>query len=334
MLGLVGSAVEVVPQPAKETTHAYTREQAAAVLAQQHQAAGKLLHATSRPIGDSWPAGVPTSLRERYGRLEHLGQGGHGIVFRALDRHLDRIVVLKFMASTQLSTEMARKYFLREVKLAASLNHPNIVHIYDIGEAERVLYYAMEYVDGVPLTAYLPQKAGMRDLSFLFSVVSQLCDALDNAHGQGILHRDVKPDNVLVAVDGTVKLFDFGLARVADEGFGEQSVLIGTPHYMAPEQLMGAKADYRADIYALGVLLFRALTGFLPFADDNLFAAQALQPVPDPRKFNAALPAGVVPIIEKLMAKKPEGRYTNCRDMAIELYTVLFVEAAGGWSHP
>jgi tRNA A-37 threonylcarbamoyl transferase component Bud32 len=326
---MVDAAVEVPSQPASQSTMAYTREQTAAAMTEV--AAGKLMHATHKPISGTWPSTVPMSLRERYGRLESLGQGGHGVVYRALDRHLDRVVVLKVMASRQLSTELARKYFLREVKLAASLNHPNVMHIYDIGEADGVPYYSMEYIDGVPLTTYLPQRAAMRDLSFLFCVLSQLCDALDYAHSQGVLHRDVKPDNVLIGADGTVKLFDFGLARIADEGFGEQSELIGTPHYMAPEQLMGGKVDHRADVYALGVLLFRALTGFLPFADENVFAAHALQPVPDPRGFNPALPAGVVPIIHKIMAKKAEDRYGTCRELADDLYAALFVEAAGGW---
>ncbi len=273
---------------------------------------------------DGWPQGVPPGLSERYGELERLGQGGNGVVFRATDKLLGRQVVLKFMIQGTMPSETARKYFLREVKLSASLNHPNIVHIYDMGNTDDVLWYAMEFVDGVPLTAHLAIGQPIRDIVFLMSVVDQLCAALDHAHAQGLVHRDIKPDNVLVANDGTVKLLDFGLARAMDEGFGEQSVLAGTPYYMAPEQLDGSPVDHRADIYALGVVLFRMFTGHLPFSDGNIFVAHAVEPVPDPRKFNRDLPAEAVAVVLKAMAKKSVDRYSNCRQIALDVHTALF----------
>lgn len=303
--------------PVNQSTQAYTRSAAAHL-------ASSLLHARSRPASGPWPLGVPHSLSDRYGRLEHLGQGGQGVVFRAVDRHLDRVVVLKFMGATTMSSDVARKYFLREVKLAASLNHPNIAHIYDIGKADDVPYYAMEYVDGVPLSAYLPPRTPIRDLAFLFSVLTQLCDALDHAHGLGVLHRDVKPDNVLVAADGTVKLFDFGLVRVTNEGLGEQSVLIGTPHYMAPEQRIGGRVDHRTDIYALGVTTFRMLTGHLPFTEGNIFVAHATSPVPDPRSLQPELPPTVNAVTQQMLAKKPSDRFDSCREIAVAMHRALF----------
>ncbi len=308
-------AGQEVPRVMTESTVAYARE---------IQAIGPLLHAQTWPIEGEWPEMIPPGLAERYGNLEHIGTGGNGVAFRAVDLHLNRLVVLKFLAHSAMPTELARKYFLREVKLAASLNHPNIVHIYDIGKVDDVLYYAMEYVDGVPLSAYLPVREPIRDWQFFYAVIAQLCEALDHAHAQQILHRDIKPDNVLVAADGVVKLFDFGLARVADEGFGEQSVLIGTPHYMAPEQLMGGRVDHRADIYALGVMVFRLVTGVLPFQDGNVFAAHAVEPVPDPRMFNPSLPAAIVPVIEKAMAKQAAARYSTARELSHDLYNALF----------
>ncbi len=275
-------------------------------------------------ITDGWPTGVPEALSSRYGELERLGQGGNGVVFRATDKLLGRQVVLKFMIQGSMPSETARKYFLREVKLSASLNHPNIVHIYDMGNTDDVLWYAMEFVDGVPLTAHLALGQPIRDIVFLMSVVDQLCAALDHAHAQGLVHRDIKPDNVLVANDGTVKLLDFGLARAMDEGFGEQSVLAGTPYYMAPEQLDGSAVDHRADIYALGVVLFRMFTGHLPFSDGNIFVAHAVEPVPDPRKYNRDLPSDAVAVVMKAMAKKPAERYANCRQIALDVHVALF----------
>jgi tetratricopeptide (TPR) repeat protein len=277
-----------------------------------------------------WPTGVPTGLADRYGDLERLGQGGNGVVFRATDKLLGRQVVLKFMIQGTMPSETARKYFLREVKLSASLNHPNIVHIYDMGNTDDVLWYAMEFVDGVPLTAHLALGQPIRDIVFLMSVVDQLCAALDHAHVQGLVHRDIKPDNVLVANDGTVKLLDFGLARAMDEGFGEQSVLAGTPYYMAPEQLDGSTVDHRADIYALGVVLFRMFTGHLPFSDGNIFVAHAVQPVPDPRQFNRDLPIEAVAVVMKAMAKKPADRYSNCRQIALDVHAALFGHMRAG----
>ena len=273
---------------------------------------------------DGWPQGVPQGLSDRYGDLERLGQGGNGVVFRAMDKLLGRQVVLKFMIQGTMPSETARKYFLREVKLSASLNHPNIVHIYDMGNTDDVLWYAMEYIDGVPLTAHLAIGQPIRDIVFLMSVVDQLCAALDHAHAQGLVHRDIKPDNVLVGNDGTVKLLDFGLARAMDEGFGEQSVLAGTPYYMAPEQLDGSNVDHRADIYALGVVLFRMFTGHLPFSDGNIFVAHAVEPVPDPRKFNRDLTPEAVAVVMKAMAKKAQDRYPNCRQIALDVHAALF----------
>lgn len=300
--------------PINESTIAYTR-------ASQPMPGRTPGRQTGTP---EWPVGIPTGLSERYGNLTHVGTGGHGVVYKATDLHLGRTVVLKFMAQSAMSTEMARKYFLREVKTASILNHSNIVHIYDIGKIDDVLYYSMEFVDGQPLSAYLPPAAPINDFPFVLSMLNQICDALDHAHAQNILHRDVKPDNVLITQEGVAKLFDFGLARAADEGFGEQSVLIGTPHYMAPEQLMGGRVDHRADLYALGVLLFRVLTGSLPYATGNVFAAHAVSPIPDARQFNPNLPPAVVPVLRKLLAKRPEDRYNNGQEIAAAMYDALY----------
>ncbi len=273
---------------------------------------------------DGWPEGVPVSLGRRYKGLEQLGQGGNGVVFRATDSLLGRVVVLKFMLDGAMPSDVAKRYFEREIKMAASLSHPNIVHIYDMGNEDGVPWYSMEYVEGLPLTAHMPVNEPVADRIFLMSVIEQICAALDHAHGHGMLHRDIKPDNILIAVDGTAKLLDFGLARAFDDGFGEQSVLAGTPYYMAPEQIDGSDVDHRADIYALGVILYRMFTGRLPFFEGNIFVAHALEPVPDPTQFNAALTPAVTAVILHCLQKKPADRPRNCGQIKIELHEALF----------
>ena len=270
-----------------------------------------------------WPSGVPLALSSRYGDLERLGQGGNGVVFRATDKLLGRMVVLKFMLEGSMPSDMQRKYFLREVKLAAQMNHPNIVQIYDMGESGGVLWYAMEFVSGKPLTAHLVYGTPVSDTKWLLDVLDQFCAALDHAHAYGLIHRDIKPDNVLIADNGSVKLLDFGLARVRDEGFGELSVLAGTPYYMAPEQLDGSNVDHRCDIYALGVVVFRMFTGYLPYSEGNVFVAHAVEAIPDPRRLNKNLDERAVAVINRAMAKRPADRYASCKALAADVKAAL-----------
>jgi len=265
---------------------------------------------------DGWPDGVPAGLASRYSELERLGQGGNGVVFRANDKLLSRVVVLKFMIDGAMPTEMARKYFDREVKMAASLSHPNIVHIYDMGDVQDVPWYSMEFVDGMPLSAHLPLGEPITDTTFAASIIRQICAALDHAHSHGMIHRDIKPDNILVSHEGKVKLLDFGLARAFDDGFGEQSVLAGTPFYMAPEQIDGSEVNYQIDIYALGVILYRMFTGQLPFSDGNIFVAHALRPVPDPLELNAEMPVPIKEMILHCLEKEALDRPKTCAEVA------------------
>ncbi len=312
----LGSAVET------EATQTYTEGTVAYVGGEARAAA---VDSFGVEIGtDGWPKGVPVSLARRYKGLSRLGQGGNGVVFRAEDALLNRVVVLKFMIDGSMPSDVARKYFDREVRMAASLSHPNIVHIYDMGHEDDVPWYSMEFIEGQPLSAHLPSGKPVSDKLFLMSVIEQVCAALDHAHGRGMIHRDIKPDNILVSHDGTAKLLDFGLARVLDDSFGELSVLAGTPYYMAPEQIDGSAVDHRADIYALGCILYRALVGRLPFQDGNIFVAHALEPVPDPRKFVPDLERRLVALLYRCLAKRPDDRPDNCGQIKLELHEALF----------
>ncbi len=254
----------------------------------------------------AWPAGVPEALASRYDHLELLGSGGCGVVYRARDLMLGRDVVLKFLKRD--GDEIQRTYFLREVRLAGSLSHRNIVQILDTGSIEGRLYYVMQHVPGRTLGVAL--KNGALPPREALPILFDLATALDHAHSHGILHRDVKPENVLLGDDGVVRLFDFGLARL-DSASLDQSLVVGTPSHMAPEQIRGGTIDHRTDLYSLGVVAYEVLTGRLPFETGNLFIAHALQPVPDPRMFRPELPVEVTALLERALAKQPEARFSS-----------------------
>lgn len=255
--------------------------------------------------GNVWPAAVPETLAARYANLELLGSGGCGVVYRARDLMLGRDVVLKFLKRD--SDEMQRTYFLREVRMAGSLSHRNIVQILDVDSAQGRLYYVMQHVAGQTLGAVI--RNGPLPTSDALNIVSDLAAALDHAHGKGILHRDVKPENVLLGNDGVARLFDFGLARLRTMGFGDKSLVVGTPSHMAPEQIRGGAVDHRTDLYSLGVVGYQLLTGHLPFESGNLFVAHALEPVPDPRKYRPELPIELTAVLERALAKQAAARF-------------------------
>ena len=268
-----------------------------------------------------WPKGIPISLSQRYTDLAPVGKGGNGIVYRARDTLMERDVALKFMIESAMPDELARRYFLREMKVATEMTHSNIVRIYDMGIAENSLYYAMELLHGRPLRDLFEDGVPIPDRAQILSIFEQLCDALSYAHAAGLVHRDIKPDNVFLLHDGTVKLLDFGLAKVFDDGFGEQSILAGTPFYMAPEQIHGRDVDGRVDIYAPGVILYRAMTGHLPFPNGNVLLAHATEPPPDPRSHVPDIGNSICAVIDRALQKKPQDRYATCDELkeAIQL---------------
>jgi tetratricopeptide (TPR) repeat protein len=248
---------------------------------------------------------IGTVLNERYRPDAELGRGGMGVVYRAHDLLLERDVAVKVLSATSLDDE-GRSRLLREARSAAGLNHPNIVAVHDAGQAEGIPFIVMELVEGTSLREQQPES-----LDETLSITGQVCAALEHAHAHGIVHRDLKPENVLIAPDGTAKLNDFGLARSMSSRLTSDGTLVGTVFYLAPELALGQEFDGRADLYALGVMLYELVTGGLPFmaGDPLAVISQHLHaPVVPPRARNPGIPAVLDALIVRLLSKVPQDR--------------------------
>ncbi len=246
-----------------------------------------------------------TLLNGRYLLEAELGRGGMGVIYRAQDTLLQRPVAVKVLGKDGLGSE-GRARLLREARAAARLNHPNIVTVHDAGEAEGQSFVVMELVEGVSLFERRPAT-----IDESTRMARQICNALEHAHRHGIIHRDLKPENVLVAPDGTAKLMDFGLARSIASRLTQEGAVAGTVFYLAPEQALGKELDGRADLYALGAMLYEFCTGQLPFPGDDPFAVitQHLHaPVVPPRAKNEAIPVALDSLIVRLLSKNPDER--------------------------
>lgn len=258
------------------------------------------------------------------------GQGGMGVVYRATQLALDRVVALKVIAAEYADNLDFRNRFRSEAQLAASIDHPNVVPIYETGEDGGVLYLAMRHVDGTDLRT-LVESAGGLDPERAVRFIWQVAAALDAAHRRGLVHRDVKPPNVLVAQEGDehVYLTDFGLtkhAAAAAAGFTRTGHFVGTPDFAAPEQIRGEHADARADVYALGALLFHTLTGRVPFPRDSELAkmyAHLNDPAPAASPLAPATPPALDAVIGTAMAKEPDARYASAGDLARAAWAAL-----------
>jgi serine/threonine-protein kinase len=273
---------------------------------------------------------VPVSADPRIGteiigyRIEALvGRGGMGVVYRAYDLRLKRNVALKLIVPELSSDARFRERFLTETELAASLEHPNVVPVHDAGEVDDQLYIAMRYVEGGELKTLL-QTDGQLEPGRALAICRQIAAALDAAHERGLVHRDVKPSNVLLDETEHVYLADFGLSRrLADRGVpGEEGLSVGTPAYVAPEQIEGGAIDGRADQYALGCLLYECLTGQPPFVRDSELAvlwAHMQEPPPKASEL-------IDPVIATAMAKDPEQRYATCSELVDAARAALGVE--------
>lgn len=265
-------------------------------------------------------------LSERYQLGEKLGQGGMGSVYRAHDVVLEREVAVKVVSGIELETE-GRARMLREAKNIAQLNHPNIVTVYDAGEFEESPYVVMELIDGKSLYAEPP-----KDLEQLVEIAKQTCVALEHAHARGIVHRDLKPENILIDAGGNAKLMDFGIARSVTSRVTRKGQIEGTVFYLAPELALGQEYDGRADLYALGVMLYELTTGELPFehGDPVAVISQHLHaPVVPPRAKDPDIPPALDRLIVQLMAKAPEDRPASAAEVkrALEQPDLLSAQA-------
>jgi serine/threonine-protein kinase len=281
------------------------------------------------------PENGPEPTRLAHFRIvKRIGAGGMGIVYRATDDRLQRSVALKVLPIGLQSDPERQRRLLREARSAAAITHPNIATVYEIGEAEGRIFIAMELVEGTTLRSRIAR--GALSLAEAMPIALQLLDALAHAHDKGIIHCDLKPENIMIDAKGHVKVLDFGLAKVVHpQGGGdvtpselavaettlrsqEKDRVVGTPGYMAPEQLNGTEVDARADIFAFGVTLFEMLAGVRPFAGATAFAvlcAVDRDPPTPLHKYNSRLPLNVVKVVERCLAKAPAHRFASATDV-------------------
>jgi len=283
--------------------------------------------AQTRILPDDWRTNVPapgTILRERYRLDSEIGRGGMGTVYRATDLELQREVAVKVLSTTAQGSD-ARERLIREARAAAALNHPHIVTVHDVGESGGFPFLVMELIAGPRLSQARPA-----DLARVVSIAVQICAALEHAHDNKIVHRDLKPDNVLLSGttdSSNVKLADLGLALPAyGARISRAGVIVGTAAYMAPEQALGHTVDGRADLYALGVLLYELITGRLPFTGGDpltIVSQHVHAPVVPPRVLRPDLPRGLESVILRLLAKEPAQRFSTAAQTRDALLTSL-----------
>ncbi len=279
--------------------------------------------------------GVQKPMLGRYEVEKELGKGAMGVVYLGRDPKINRIVAIKTMALSQNfeddEIDEVKERFFREAETAGRLNHPNIVTIFDAGEEHDLAYIAMEFLKGQDLTKYTKGDR-LLPVDKVIKIVVQAAEALDYAHGENVVHRDIKPANIMYEADSeSVKLTDFGIARITDSSKTKTGMVLGTPSYMSPEQLSGRKVDGRSDLFSLGVMLFQLLTGQLPFKADSMASLMykiANDPHPSPKALRPDLPPCLASIIDKALAKTANERYSRGAEMARNLRACAQVAAA------
>jgi serine/threonine protein kinase len=258
----------------------------------------------------------------RYEILGELGQGAMGIAYKARDPKINRLVAIKTIRFADDFDEKrileVKERFFKEAELAGTLSHPSIVSIFDVGEDYDLTYMAMELLEGEDLETFC-QKNNLLPLSTVLRIIAETAEALDYAHGQGVIHRDIKPGNIMLLKNGHVKVTDFGIAKAISSSQTKSGIILGTPNCMSPEQINGRELDGRSDIFSLGVLFFQLLTGEHPFSGKTLtelFYQITQAKHPSPRKINPKVIKPCEQIIDKALKKDPIQRFQRAHDLA------------------
>jgi len=258
----------------------------------------------------------------RYEIIDQLGQGAMGIVYKARDPRINRLVAIKTIRFSDdfedKQVNEVKERFFKEAELAGKLAHPSIISIHDIGEDYELTYMAMELLDGKDLDHYC-RKENLLPLRKVLDIIADTADALDYAHSHGVIHRDVKPGNIMLLTDGTIKVTDFGIAKAVSSSQTKSGIILGTPNYMSPEQINGKQLDGRSDIFSLGSVFYQMLTGSLPFGGKTiteLFYQITQGKHPSPRKFNPRVIKPCEQLIDKALAKDPDQRFHKASDFA------------------
>ncbi|MEA4815855.1 MAG: Stk1 family PASTA domain-containing Ser/Thr kinase [Lachnospiraceae bacterium] len=271
-------------------------------------------------------------LGDRYELIEIIGKGGMAIVYRARDKKLERFVTVKVLRDEYTSDEEFKARFKVEARAAASLSHVNIVNVYDVGQEDDIYYIVMEYVHGDSLKQAIIEKAPFDNITIL-SIAIQIASALSHAHKNHIIHKDIKPQNILVSFDGTIKVTDFGIAKAPSTTTLAQEGAVGSVHYLSPEQARGGYVDERSDIYSLGITMFEMATGRLPFEGDNSVSVALMhinQKLPDIKEFNPEISREIQGMISKATRKRADERYANI-DLLLEDLKRALSEASEGF---
>src|SRR6516225_378243 len=272
------------------------------------------------PAEDSW-AGKSLG---RYRILRRLGKGGMGVVYEAEDQVVPRAVALKLIAERVAGAPGILKRFLREARAASKLHHPNLVEILDVAQNDGTHFLVMELIRGGSALGVL-ESEGRFPWQRASGIIADVCRGLSAAHRAGFIHRDIKPGNILLADDGRAKLADFGLVKDSNISSGSltgSGDLIGTPHYMSPEQCKAEGLDIRSDVYSLGATYFALLTGRPPYEEENplqVMFAHCARPIPDPRDLKPDIPETCVRVVQRALAKQRSQRYTTAAEMLADL---------------
>lgn len=265
-------------------------------------------------------------INNRYEIIRTIGEGGMANVYLGYDTILDRNVAIKVLRGDLSSDEKFVRRFQREALSASSLSHPNIVEVYDVGEDNGLYYIVMEYIDGKTLKQLL-KKRGSLTLSEAIDIMLQITDGMAHAHDSYIVHRDLKPQNIMIKDDGQIKITDFGIAMALNATqLTQTNSVMGSVHYLPPEQAAGKGCTIQSDIYSMGIIFYELLTGELPFKGDSaveIALKQMKDPLPDVHKMNKDIPQSIENIILKATAKNPKNRYQNVREMYQDLLTAL-----------